>query len=129
MPAMKERKKVEFEIRELHGAELEVLKPILEAHGVVVSFPHLAAAKVAFAGDEIVGYAIYQLVPHAEPLYVRPEYRGGDLTFRLAEAITDFAKEAAGAYVSIATSQFSEKILRDHLKAQVVEGTIFVGRA
>ena len=129
MHAMKQRKRVDFEIRDLYGDALQVLDPLLDAQGVKILFPHLAMAKVAFVGERIAGYAIFQMIAHAEPLWVAPEYRGGELTTKLAEAITEFAEDVAGSYVCVATSGFSEKICRDHLKLKAVDGQVFVGRA
>jgi hypothetical protein len=129
MQPMKERKEKEIQIRELYGDDLSILKPLLDLHGVAIEFPHLAVAKVAFCGEDIAGYAIFQMVPHAEPLWVAPLYRGQELTYRLAKEITDFARDAAGSFVCVATSPFTEKICREHLQLKAIDGQVFVGRA
>ena len=118
-----------FEIRELHGDSLKELLPMLESHGVVIPFPHLAMAKVAFdENGHVAGYAIFQMVPHTEPLWVAKEYRGGELTHILAEKISDFARETAGSFVSVATNEFSEQLCREQ-KMEAFPGTVFVGHA
>lgn len=122
------KRKVKYVIRELFGEQLEILAPLFEKQGVVISFPHLAMAKVAFDGDNIMGYHIFQLVPHIEPLWVAEEYRGGEVTHALVDEMNDFAKEAAGQFVCVSTSTFSDKLCRE-IHMDTVPGTVFIGRA
>lgn len=63
--------------RWLSPEEAETLKPIFEEYDG--DFPNLQLS--AFYGavndqNEIVGFHVIQLVPHAEPQWVKEEYRG-----------------------------------------------------
>ena len=117
-----------IEIRELFGDELAALDPVMAEQGMTISYRHLAMAKVAYDGDKIVGYAVFQMVAHTEPLWVSPEYRGGDLTHKLAESVADFAREAAGKFICVASSRFVEDLCREQ-RMDVVPGIVFIGRA
>ena len=118
----------QIEIRDIYGDDLRVLEPLLEQYHAVIPNPQVAMAKVAYLGERIVGFAVFQMVAHTEPLWVSPEYRGGELTRQLADSITEFARQAAGQFVCIATSSFVEALCREQ-RMDVVPGTMFVGRA
>ncbi len=117
-----------IQIRELFGDDLAALQPLFDAQGVVILYPHLAVAKVAFEDGEIVGYHIFQLIPHIEPLWVSPKHRGGELTHSLVKSMDAFAKEAAGQYVCVSMSQFSDKLCEE-IHMEPVPGQVFRGRA
>ena len=126
-----------IEIRELfwcnpeHAADLEKLEPLLQEQGVVIAHRHLAMVKVAIDHDDndrIIGFAPFTMIPHTDGLWVAKEYRGGDLTHKLAESVSDFARDAAGGFMCVATSPFAEKLCREQ-KMEVFPGTVFVGRA
>ena len=127
MAVMKDQKR-SIEIRELFGDQISELDGILASHKSQILFPHLAMAKVAYDGDRIVGYHIFQMLPHIEPLWVDPEYRGGDLTHELVKSMDEFAKEAVGHFVCIATSEFSARLCRE-IHMDVMPGQLFIGRA
>ncbi len=57
----------------------ELLKDL---HGTM-PIPMLSEIAIAEVGDEIIGFHVYQLQPHAEPAWVKPEYRGTRVWTRL----------------------------------------------
>jgi hypothetical protein len=119
---------MDIEIKELFGDDLAQLEPILHEQGMTINYPHLAMAKVAYDGEKIVGYAVFQMVAHTEPLWVAPEYRGGELTHKLADSVAEFARQAAGKFVCVASSPFVEELCREQ-HMEIVPGTMFIGRA
>jgi len=124
---MGERSAMSVEIREVRGSGLAVLAPFLHARGTAIPYPHLAIAKVAYEGARIVGYAIYQWLPHVEPLEIVKDYRGGDLARRLADEITALAA-ANGPYLAVADSPFAARMCIER-GLRPIEGQVFGGPA
>lgn len=58
--------------------------------------PELARIRVAEEGDRIVGFLVWQLVPHVEPLWIDESYRGRVWWPKLLEAAM---AECSSAYV------------------------------
>lgn len=57
---------------------------------------------------EIIGFFVYQLIPHAEPMYVKEEYRNTKIWLKLASMIAPLA-DKKDTYI-IATSENVEKM-------------------
>lgn len=70
----------------LAGDELDVLAPIIEARGWMPLNKALTRALAAY--DErgnLIGCYILKLLPHPEPLFVEPAWRGSGVADALAE--------------------------------------------
>jgi hypothetical protein len=62
--------------RFLNPDEFERLRPIFDENEGDLPNPMLTAIYAAFNdADEIVGFHCLQLVPHAEPMWIHPDYR------------------------------------------------------
>ena len=103
------------EFKWLDGDELDQLEPIIRARGWVPLNKKMARAYAAFAGDEIVGFACFNCIPHVEPLYVDRTYRGTGLAKDLTDALVDFlyAVECPAAYI-LADNPASEALAKAH---------------
>lgn len=72
--------------RWLSGDELDVLEPIIKARNWMPLNKPLTRAMVAFDADgQIVGFYVLKLLPHVEPLFVDPDWRGSGLADELAD--------------------------------------------
>lgn len=96
----------------LEGQEAcDWLNDVLKARGWAELNPHTARALCAYKDERIVGFHIIQLYPHAEPLYVDPEYRGTGLAEDLADRMYEFLKEVrTRGYMVVCESPFAEKL-------------------
>jgi len=62
--------------RWLEPQEVESLRAIFDVNGGELPDPKLSAIYGALNDEgKVVGFHVVQLVPHAEPMYVEPEYR------------------------------------------------------
>lgn len=102
----------DIEYRWLEGPEAcEWLNDFLRHKGWTELNENTCRALCAFDGPNIVGFSVVQLFPHAEPLYVMPEYRGTGLADTLAEKMTDYLRDVrTRAFIAIADSPFAEKL-------------------
>ncbi len=96
----------------LNGQECcEWLNEVMARKGWAELNPQTARALVAYKDERIVGFIVIQLFPHAEPLYVDPEFRGTGLADELADRMYEFLKEVrTRGYMVVAESPFAEKL-------------------
>lgn len=88
-----------MEYRFLAPEEYEQLRSIFEENDGDLPSPELSAIYAAFEGERLVGFQVLQYVPHAEPRWVDPEYRGRVNGRTLQEGIEGlFDKESGGSY-------------------------------
>ena len=110
------------EIVKLEGAEqLSIL-------AAPIPFPDTAVAFVAIEDSHVVGYAVYQHLPHCDPEWVSPDHRGTGLAGRLAEAVTTYAA-AQGAFLVIADNAHAEVLCREHGLEHLEGSKVFLGRS
>jgi predicted N-acetyltransferase YhbS len=76
---------------------------------------------VAEYEDQIIGFAVQQILPMAGPLFVLPDWRGTGLAEMLARDLKD---RMAANYIAVASSEFSEKLCRE-LGMHEVPGKLF----
>lgn len=80
--------------RWLTGPEAcEWLNDTILARGWAELNPNTAMALCAFDGPKIVGFYVIQLFPHAEPMFVAPEFRGTGLADELADQMQKYLQE------------------------------------
>ena len=72
--------------RVLPSEEWPRLQGVLEAEGGRLPDPATAQIVVHEAQGEIIGFLVVQLVPHLEPIWVHPDYRGKGLVSSLVNA-------------------------------------------
>ncbi|MGH7182114.1 MAG: GNAT family N-acetyltransferase [Nitrospiraceae bacterium] len=77
----------------LDGDALDQLEPILESRGWTTLNKPSSRAIGAFDGDNLIGFIVLQMVPHTEPLYVNPDYRGSGVAESLAILMRTFMVE------------------------------------
>jgi len=63
---------------------------------------------VAEADGELAGFHVFQLYPHAEPQWVRPRYRGTEISATLADKMLEFLMDVkVRGFMVIADSEFA----------------------
>lgn len=78
-------------MRWLDGDDLDALEPILKARGQMSLNPETSRAIAAYDSEnKLIAFNVLQLVPHPEPLYVDPSWRGSGLAEELAEQMYNF---------------------------------------
>lgn len=101
-----------MQLRWLYRHDLVQLEPILKARGWMALNHDNAAALAAFdANGTLVGFLCVQHVPHIEPLYVDPAYRGTGLAESLADGVAEALRvtNCRGAFL-IANNPASAKL-------------------
>lgn len=73
----------------LDPEEFHLLKPIFDEYNAIL--PLKSVSQIAIATDEttneIVGFYCFQLLPHAEPLWIHPNFRNKGIWVKLVEMI------------------------------------------
>ena len=122
---------MEYHYRFLNESEYPVLKQVFETQGFgPMPAPGLSA--IAVAQDEngvIKGFLVMQLVPHAEPLWIAPDARGGVFAQTLIGMIEKASKDM-GCKVLVSTESPNQNVNRfaELNKMQNVAGSVFVKR-
>jgi len=93
----------------LKGEDLGVLAPIIEQEGWT-PLPSSAMALAAFDENGLAGFHVLRLHPHAEPLWVRPDLRVGQVAFKLAAEMFNFLQETKSPVMVIADSPVVAKM-------------------
>jgi len=94
--------------------------------GMSVAYSHLAEPIVAEVDGQIVGFCFAQLIPHFEPLYVMPEWRGTGIAEELAQrAMKKITDTGAQRFMCVVQSQFAEALCKK-LGMRAVPGVIYV---
>lgn len=110
----------------LAGDNLDALLPVLKQAGMALAYPQLAEPIVAKVNGEIVGFAFAQLLPHLEPVYVLPLFRGTGIAEELVRrAMAIIEKTGAERYMCVAQNPFAEKLCKQ-LGMRAVLGTLYV---
>ena len=106
--------------------DIEALAPALRQAGMTIAYPHLAEPIVAKFHDEIIGFAFAQLLPHCEPIWVNPNWRGMGLAEELARRVVEKI-ELTGAkrFMCVAQNQFAERLCEEMGMKRVV-GVLYV---
>jgi GNAT superfamily N-acetyltransferase len=101
----------EVVFEDLKGDAVEKLAPYLKMAGMSIAYPHMADPVCAKVGNQIIGFAFAQLLPHWEPLWVVPEYRGTGVAEELARrALEKILKTGAQRILLCADNPFAEKL-------------------
>jgi hypothetical protein len=91
--------------RWIEGEELELLRPVIEAHGWTPLDPIFAKALIAEDEEgNLAGFNVLQVVLRPEPLWVAKRCRGEqgeELAMQLAEQMTEYLRVAGATYWEI----------------------------
>jgi hypothetical protein len=118
--------KDELSFHALSKEQTAIFCETLKGRNIHVPYPQLASAIVAYAGTDMVGYVFCQLVPHAEPMEVKPEFRGTGLAEELADRMAKFMVEGnMPSYLVIAQNEFAAKLCEDRGMREV-KGRVYV---
>lgn len=100
----------------LSGDELDVLEPIIKTRNWMPLNKPMTRALVAFDVDnQIVGFYVLKLLPHVEPLFVDPEWRGSGLADELADEMHKvLADTPPGGVWLTAENPLTAKMAEDH---------------
>lgn len=100
----------------ISGDELDILAPFIEARNWMPLNKPLTRARVAFDQEgRPVGFYLIKLLPHPEPIFVDPEWRGTGLAEDLAQDIHDIlADTPAGGVWFTAENPMTAKMAEDH---------------
>jgi GNAT superfamily N-acetyltransferase len=117
-----------IEYRWMEGKEAcEWLNGFLEHKGWTMLNEFTARALCAMENGRVVGFYVLQLFPHAEPLYVDPEYRGTGISDKLADLMHEYLKEArARGYMVIADNPLAAKMCEAHGMKRVT-APVYIG--
>ncbi len=61
----------------LDKEQLTALDPIMQQRNLPSLNQEVSRVLAAYDGDKLIGFLVLQLMPHMEPLWVDPKYRGG----------------------------------------------------
>ncbi len=110
--------------RYLQPEEFARVTHVFEGYKVRPPSPSSSVIFAAVAGDEVVGFFTFQMMPHGEPIYVAPEWRGRVDWRRLVAGVDSLMPEGA-FYVVLATSPQVEHMARES-GLREVEGKLFI---
>ena len=79
-----------MEYRFLADDEFYRITPVFEEYGSLVPLPALSKVAIAEETDALSFY-VFQLLPHAEPMYIHPKHRGTKVWFNLAQMLKPLA--------------------------------------
>lgn len=104
-----------LEFRWLQGDDLDQLEPTIRARGWVPLNKAMSRVLAVYDGERIVGWIAFNMIPHVEPLFIEPEYRGSGIAEQLAEGMVNwlYAVEAPAAYI-VADSPASQRLAEAH---------------
>lgn len=115
-----------MEYRILEKSEVSKLAPILQSLGWNLPYPQTTTVLVAEDEGEIIGFVCQTLLPHLEPEWVAPKYRGTGVADELAKrGATVFLRAGVSNFLSVAGNANAERICRDVLGMKKVEGSIY----
>ena len=115
-----------MQIRELTVDEFSRIPPEATANYTPVPGVHRVSA--AFDGDEIVGIWVVLMVPHAEPIWIREDHRGGTLIPRLWDGVKAILEDMGlnGVVGIIPDSNPATKRIAKSIGAVAIPGSIFL---
>ena len=91
--------------------EWERLDTILQAQGWMAWNKETTMVRVAEKSGEFVAFYAFQLFPHAEPLWVKEEYRGNGIADKLADDMVAWLDEInARGWMAIADNPVAAKM-------------------
>ena len=122
----KEKSRSLITYRILETSEVGRLAPILQSLGWNLPYPQTTTVLAAEDKGKIVGFVCQTLLPHLEPEWVAPEYRGTGMADELALRGAEVFRTAdVKNFLSVAGNPHAERICRDVLGMKKVEGAVY----
>jgi GNAT superfamily N-acetyltransferase len=109
----------EINYRWIHGPQAsqedwEKIELLLASRGWISLNRPTSSILIAEDDDGIAGFHIFQFLPYAGPLFVRPSARGKGVAEKLADDMLEaLAQAQARGFIVIADSPHSAKLCRD----------------
>lgn len=114
------------ELRWLDGDDLDQLEPILRERGWMSLNKSTTRVRAAFYEGRIVGFVCLQLVPHMEPLYVEPEFRGSPVAMDLVNDMAEFIRDARCRGVMIVAGAPGIEALAKHFGMEQITHPVYI---
>lgn len=87
------------------------VEDILVSRGQMILARAVTRILMAERGGELEGFIVLQLVPHTEPLFVKPSARGTGLAEELADRMVDYMNEVhARGYMVVADNPSAARL-------------------
>jgi len=104
------------------------LTPIFEENEGALPLPSISQIAVVEREDtnEIVGFYVFQLIPHAEPMWIHPDFRSSGVWVQLASMIEPLTNRR-DTYIIATTPQTIA--MCDRLGLAKIEHPVYVKRA
>src|SRR6266404_2428643 len=103
--------------------DYHLLEPIFAAFNASVPSPTISRIATASFNNEIIGFYCLQLLPHAEPMWIKPEWKGSKIWIRLA-AMVDTARQNKKTFIVAENEESKRMCMAMGLKR--VEFPVFV---
>ena len=88
----------------------ERIDEVIAKRGWMKLSPYFSRILIAEDGDRLAGIAVLQMIPHTEPLFVAPEYRGTGLAGELSDQLIGFMHEtSARGWMAVASNDIVAK--------------------
>ena len=83
----------------------EMVDTVIASRGWMHLNPHFSRVLIAKQGKKLAGFVVLQMVPHTEPLFVAPDFRGTGLAATLSDKMIAFMRESkARGWMAIASN-------------------------
>lgn len=112
--------------RFLEENEYWKLVDVYNEYGGDIPNPKLSRVAVAEKDDEIIGFAVFQLIPHAEPFWIREDHRGTNIWVKLASMIEPLTRKK-DSYIIATTNEVVK--MCEALELERVNHPVYVKRA
>jgi len=116
----------------LDNEAISALDPIMFARKLPALNRETSRVRAAYDGDKLVGFLVLQLMPHMEPLYVDPMYRGvgdargGMIANQLIDDMFAFVGECGiRGFICIADNNIVEGMCLDR-GLQKIDSPVFI---
>lgn len=100
---------------------------VIKRSGWVPLNDHVAKILVALDGDAVIGFHVLQMFPHAEPLWVDPEYRASGVAEALSDRMLEFLTSiGARGFMVIADSPHAQRLCEERGMKRV-SSPVYIG--
>ena len=100
--------------RFLEWPEIEALEPMFKQRGWMCLNKETSRIMGTFHEGKLIAFVVLQLVPHLEPLWVDPSYRGAGVAEELVSEIARYIKSAKTRGVMIVADNPGVARLAEH---------------
>lgn len=84
-------KKDKISLRYLTNEEYYLLQPEFKKRNLEIPRSNISVVAGAFLENELVGFFVWQLLPHAEPMWIHEDYRNSGVWKELVSLIIPYA--------------------------------------